>query len=557
MTRAPRRINARLVLAALALVLAHAALALALPPRAAWAQKELPVECAAPLDDDPATLKVRAREHYDRATLLYDEGQYEAAITEFTAVYCLINLDSAAYSIALSYVNLVDYERAVDWFELFVRLTADVGKRKAAANRIDRIRKLPARVSVSTQPPQAHVTLTSDAGTISGRADDKEPIRAPAGAYTLQIDMDGYEPISQAIELRIGQPYTYSFRLTDEQGPVRVTTNPLSARIFVDDKLVAVGTYVANLPVGTHKVTVEAEGRNPVSQPIEVEAGDTVNLFVTLPPPLTSGRWELISAMTVFGAAAGGSLGSTVFAQDSTGGSFITVGAAAIAFAGGYFGVKETIPVGHTSWLIGGTAWGVAQGAGLAAIFAPGDTDVLTSSAFAGLIVGAVASSLTVKRFDPSAGDSAFINSGGLWGGVGGMMLWALFDEGEDDNERRFAAFSLIGMNTGLLAGAALAYRYEYSRGHLALIDVSGLAGAVTGLALSSSLAADTADENDTSLHYAFGGMLLGLVSGAVLTRNLDVDKIPAALSASVPRLGLARTLAGDTLPLLEWSGRW
>jgi len=545
----------------LLLTLAVAAMLAAGAPRAARAQTEgLDIHCGEPIDGDASTVRARAIEHFNRARTLYEEGQYEAAIPEYIASYCLLPSPVAAFNLANAYLYLVDYEHCLQWLQLYVRIAPpdEEHDRVIAGNRIDRLRKLPARVSVSTQPPSAHVTLTGDEGVIEGRADAKEPLKALHGKYTLRVTMDGYEPIEQPIELRIGQPYTYSFRLTERQGAVRISTNPLSARIFVDDKLVAVGTYVGDLPIGQHKVSVEAEGRKPKTQAIEVGGSETATLFVSLPPPPQSGRWELISGMTLLGATSGATLGSTVFAQQSTGASLITVGAGAVAFAGGYFGVKETIPVGHTSWIIGGTLWGACEGGLIANLFTT-DDKIVSSSAFAGLIGGALVSSLTVKKFDPSAGDSAFINSGGLWGGVGGIILWGLFrDRDASAGNDHFAPFVLVGLNTGLLAGASLAYRYEYSRGHLALIDVSGLAGAVTGVALSGPFQDSTGvGGSDTPLHFAFGGMILGLVTGAVLTRNVDVEKIPTGVTAAVPGFGVTRTLAGETVPTLSWSGAW
>jgi hypothetical protein len=113
-------------------------------------------------------------------------------------------------------------------------------------------------------------------------------------------------------------------------------------------------------------------------------------------------------------------------------------------------------------------------------------------------------------------------------------------------------------MNTGLLAGATLAYRYEYTRGHLALIDVAGLGGAVTGVVLASPFKDSTGiGSSDTPLHFAFAGMIIGLVTGAVLTRDMDVEKLPSALAHAVPTFGMSRTMAGEMVPTLEWSGSW
>jgi hypothetical protein len=536
------------------------AVVVAAAPRAARAQEDGPeIHCGEVIDADPTTMRERAIEHFNRARVLYLDGQYEACIPEYISSYCLLPNSGAAYNLANAYLFLVDYEQGLRWMQLYVRIAGpdEEHDRQVAANRIDRIRKLPARVSVSTQPPYARITLTSDEGVIEGRADDPAPLKAPAGAYTMRVALDGYEPVEQKVELRIGQPYTYNFRLSELEGAVRITTSPLSARIFVDDKLVAVGTYVGELPLGGHKVSVEAEGRKPRTQDLEVTGSGTATLFVSLPPPPQSGRWELISGMTVLAAASGAGLGSTLFDPDSSGASLITLGAGAVGFAGGYFGVGEHIPVGHTSWIIGGTAWGAAEFALVANLFTD-QADIVGPVAFAGAIGGAIASSLTVRRFDPSAGDSAFINSGGLWGGVGGIFLWALFREDGDDSSQHFPAFVLAGMDTGLLAGATLAYRYEYSRGHLALIDVAGLAGAVTGVVLASPLEDSTGfGSSDTPLHFAFGGMILGLVTGAALTRDMDVEKVPTAVTAAIPKFGMSRTMAGEMVPTLSWSGSW
>jgi len=511
------------------------AVALALgAPRAARAQVPSSQACGEIIDKDQASRLDRASEHFLKGDELYAAGQYELAIQEYKAAYCLLPAFEPTKMIAQSYLGLVDYESALDWFELYVRLLPpNDPDRQLTANRIDRLRKLPARVSVSTEPPGAKVTLKSDQLAIEGVADAADPMKAPDGKYTLRVEKAGYEPFEREITVRIGQPYSYSFRLEQQRGTLRVSTNPGSARVFLDDKLVGVGVFSGEVPIGGHKLTVEATGRPPEVRQVEGFAEELPTVHGRLRPAPASGGWGLIGAMTTYGAVAGGSLGTAVFDQDSGGVLLLTVGAAGVSFAGGYFGAGDHIPVGRTSYIIGGTLWGAVEGIAVGSIFDPsGSGDVVSGTAVAGLTIGAVVTALSAKRLDLDAGDAALLNSGGIWGSMTGLFLWGLFDS----TDELFAPFLLGGLNAGLLAGAAAGYRYDFSRGHVALIDVAGLAGAVTGLALSNAFTgnnADSAADEDTQLHFAFGGMLVGLLAGAVVTRNMDVDRAPTELGAA------------------------
>jgi len=63
--------------------------------------------------------------------------------------------------------------------------------------------------------------------------------------------------------------------------------------------------------------------------------------------------------------------------------------------------------------------------------------------------------------------------------------------------------------------------------------------------------------DSDTPLHFAFAGLTIGLVTGALLTRNMDVEKIPTTVTAAVPSFTMARTMTGESVPTLTWSGRF
>jgi hypothetical protein len=528
-------------------------------PRRARAQnvEGLTIECGTPTDDDPSTREARAREHFARAAELYTNGDYELAIPEYEAVLCLVPLPQAAHNIAQAYLSLVDYEHAVAWFEYEIRLLPDseAEARRVAQNRVNRLRALPARVLVATDPPGAAVTFEGAQNKVTGTSSATEPLRLPAGDYTMRVELAGYTPVVTEVHLRIGQPYTYSYQLEQKTGRVNISVDPLSARIFVDKRLVAQGSFVDDLPVGPHTVMVEAVGRTPIERPLTVRAEGTSTLHVDMPAPPKSGRWELIAATSAFGAIAGGTLGDQVLGQGSSGTTLFLVGGLGVGFAGAYFGAERGIPVGQTSYIIGSAAWGAGEGLGLGELISPGGK-LSASLAVAGMMTGVLGGALTADRLDLSAGDAAMLNSGAMWGTTGALMLYSLFAL----NEKDFGGFVLGGLNVGLLAGGALAYKTDYTRGHVALIDLSGVGGAVVGLALANVFldsSSSTANANDTKLHFALAGTGLGLVVGSILTRHMDEQKARPGLRAMTPVFDVASDADGRRVNVVGVGGIW
>ena len=108
----------------------------------------------------------RAAEHYDRGLVLYEQGDYEGAIAEFVAGYCDAPNPIMFYNIAQSYERLLDYDKAVAYFERFLRESSgESTERNKAALRVKVLEQLPARIQVATVPPGivARRTITSAA----------------------------------------------------------------------------------------------------------------------------------------------------------------------------------------------------------------------------------------------------------------------------------------------------------------------------------------------------------------------------------------------------------
>jgi hypothetical protein len=483
-----------------------------------------------------AAVRKRASEHYDRGLVLYEQGDYQAAVEEFVAAYCHAPYYGVLKDIAQAYERQVEYAKAVAYLDRYILAApeSEAKERRRQSFRVEVLRTLPARVKVATVPANADVTILGPSGVIArSRANEDEPMEVQHGDYTMKIELEGYEPISESISPEIGQPYSYYFSLEPKKGELAITTVPDTARVFIDKKLVGVGKFAGEMPIGTYTIELEAENREPTIKEVEVTEDNTTSITIELDKKPKSGRRELLIAGALGGLTWGGGAFATIFGQETTAASL-----------GGLFGLG----VGFAG-----------EGALISAFFlcdntlqADGDFEqdcngeAVASAALASGIAGLAFGAVTADVFDFDAGDAALMNSGALWGTVAGALFWVVFDS----DPRLDEPLLLGGLNLGLAAGFTLAKRSEVSRGHVALIDLSGLAGMIAGVALIGVV--DQEDDTERQPHFALGGMAVGLITGAYLTRNMDEPKATRTLK---PSLQQTKDAAGASAFTLGFEG--
>jgi hypothetical protein len=493
--------------------------------------------------EGPGSKKARAGEHYRRGQELYAQGEYESAIPEFRAAHCLLPAPEALYNVAQSYERLVDYENAVRWFEAYLSELPRSQREEARAveNRLRVLRKLPARIRVSTEPPGAALRLVGDDGTVVEGKANAEPLRVAAGSYQLRLELDGFLPVTEAIRAEIGQPYTYAYRLAPQTGLLRVTARPRDARILVDERVVGAGVYQERVPVGEHTVTIEAPLRPPESRTVRVAREGITRLHVDLQPARPrNGKVELLIASTAFGVVEAGLVASALADNRVLIGGLALAGGAA-GFLAPLVLLPREVPTGQTSLMIGGRVWGAIEGLGLATLAygdpASADNRVAASLLVAGgSVLGGLGFGVVARRLDVSAGEAALVNSGGVWGTTSAALLLAAVDA----DEEIVGPVLLGGLNLGLIAGGVLASQFEPSRGRVFLVDLAGLAGIVSGTALAALV-----QKNESVPQFALGGLGVGLIVGTLVTRSVDADQDLAAFASVTPGGTLVMGLGG------------
>ncbi|MEO6952029.1 MAG: PEGA domain-containing protein [Polyangia bacterium] len=515
----------------------------------------LAVSCALPrmaYADDA----VSARAHYETAQQLYDEGRYDEAITEFELAYREKPHPNVLYNIGQAHERLLDYRAAVEGFERYLSEAApDDPRRKVVENRLRVLRNLPARVSVSTTPEHVNVVLHGKNGFIVS-GESPHVFSVPAGDYELELTRDGWETERANVHAEIGQPYFYQYRLVRSTSDTIVESDPSGARVFIDDRLVGETPWHGALDVGKHGLLLEYPEYPWHREHLVVEPGKPGRRTVKLERPVRSGRTELVLGAMAFGGVVGpllvGALsGSTHFTQTGPGLATLLLSSAAgigAGFAGAFFTTRGGIPVGTSSLLIGGGAFGTGLGVSLALGLGSSDRTIYGIT-LAGGAVGLTTAALIAHYEHVSGGDAALVNSGGIWGTGAAALLVQSFDWGSSANRSPTRAengwFLLGGTALGLTAGILSAKFLERTRTEVAVVDLSGLVGTGLGFALGYAVGisshGDGRDRLSQGSRFGLGGMAIGLVSGVFISRNfakrLFRPKQPGHAALDIPQL--------------------
>ena len=507
-------------------------------------------------------LRARAREHYLRGGTLYVQGDYEGAVSELIAAYCMLPVYTILKDVGQAYERSLEYEKAVAYLERYIESVPDDAKAKDSCatdpqedkanvdRRVNVLRNLAAKIFVETTPPDARVTMSNDAGVATSRARSRQEISVVGGRYEMLVERDGYEPYTQAIEVRIGKPYTYYVRLEPQKGTLSVQVTPPDARVFLGDRAVGIGRFEDTLPSGRYRLTFEAPGRIREEREVEVLSGRTRRELVSMKAEPERGKRTLLIAATLGGGVAVGSL-LGAFEDGALSGAGGLLGGAA-SLVGTYLFVPSDVSLGTTNLAIGAGATGAFAGLAFGAVISD-DTAVTSPMTGIGLIAGATAGLVVGERYDISPGDAALFNTSVLWGSIAGTLLGVSFDAPGSVE----AGLRLSGAGMGALGGILLANYFDISRRHALLIDIGGVVGGISGYALRGLIYPRSEDPLDDAIaeranaqrdaNYTLAGIGIGLVAAGILTRNVDIPRIPvsATLGTATAPDGTATTTFG------------
>lgn len=148
----------------------------------------------------------------------------------------------------------------------------------------------PASASGAPRSTMGALVLTSQTEGaevyIDGKLIGKTPLAGPValkpGKYTLKMTKRGYTEYIDVFTVRARRETKLDLDLLPIAGIVRITANVQPARVFVDGKFVGETPLEAEVPGGAHTIKVTKGGFKEYSKKLDVVAGQSVNVDVTL-----------------------------------------------------------------------------------------------------------------------------------------------------------------------------------------------------------------------------------------------------------------------------------
>jgi hypothetical protein len=206
------------------------------------------------------------------------------------------------YSIARAHQLLGEFPEALESLERFDQ-RASIEQRATVGRLKQLFAELRSRVStlrLRSNQPGARVLVRDK---IIGTTPLPSNTRLPAGVATIQLELDGFFPITRDVVLPAGGALDLELELhaRSRSALLFVRTKPDGAVVSVDGRSIGTSSPRTELVVaaGSHQVTATREGYERASLPVVLPAGATRELTVSLE------RSTPITHRFLFWAAAG------------------------------------------------------------------------------------------------------------------------------------------------------------------------------------------------------------------------------------------------------------
>jgi hypothetical protein len=230
------------------------------------------------------TLNGEARLAYDDAKLLLQNADPAGAVAKFGRAYTLSGDARLLWNIAVCEKALHHYASASDFVGRYLEQGSSVMTeegRQAALAAQNALRALFSEVTLLGLPVGARVSVD---GVPLAVAPLTGPLHIDLGQRLLRVELDGYEPLSQSLEVPGATALELTLTLTPKSrlATLAVLTSEPSALIALDGKAVGSRTWQGSVLAGVHRVRVTAREHRPYEISLELPAGSSRTLQVAL-----------------------------------------------------------------------------------------------------------------------------------------------------------------------------------------------------------------------------------------------------------------------------------
>lgn len=143
------------------------------------------------------------------------------------------------------------------------------------------------KVRIDSTPPGANIYLDGKASGILGQTGTAEQLKLPPGQHTLLLELDGFKPLEQTVNLSKGQRLLFKLQLEPAHLEVKPLATDQSSRggeIFIDGTLAGTVPTRVEISAGKHTIEVRRPSYLTTTEQVEIKAGENRQLLVALNP---------------------------------------------------------------------------------------------------------------------------------------------------------------------------------------------------------------------------------------------------------------------------------
>jgi hypothetical protein len=201
-------------------------------------------------DNSTSSKKRRAKRHFNRAEVYYQQGEFRKALKEYRQVHRLSRHADMIFNMAQCHRQLGEYKKALFSYKLFLAENADAANKKEVLQLIDRMKKKLAekeqekkrkgRVSVITQPAGASILIDKFTGIAV--ATSPSILKLMPGEHIVVVKRKGYKLAHKTVKVVSAKLVTVSIKLTPvkknviARHPARAKGTAEKAKAFEDGR---------------------------------------------------------------------------------------------------------------------------------------------------------------------------------------------------------------------------------------------------------------------------------------------------------------------------------
>ncbi len=261
------------------------------------------------------SLTGEAKSAYTSAKLLLDDNDFAGALTKFKRAYDVSKDARLLWNMAVCEKELRHYARAATLVSRYLKeggAVISTEQRQSATDTQTALRAFYSTVKLSGVPDGATVQVD---GVAMGQTPLAEPLLLDLGTRRLRVEAVGYAPFETSLDVpgnnQLEVPVALTAAAVAGVVPPRLSVTSTGNRdiVSVDAKVVGSRHWEGVLAVGEHTVRVTAAHKKPYEIQVQLTAGSSRSLQITLEDEehaSTLWYWVAGGATLTAGAIVGG-----------------------------------------------------------------------------------------------------------------------------------------------------------------------------------------------------------------------------------------------------------